>query len=427
MNGLAQAISKVRENQHGDIVSLRFYMRNNFPDTVKALEQMDFEYTRPKRRKGFNLVIMEGKRHGRRIYARLSHNGKTLPTKFNTYSDNEKEAELYVLKNKERLIDGYLSRKDGRMYKTLEFFYNSEQDNLSDRCRKEYGTVIKNKFIPFLKQEKIYEFGRITKNVLIKFQDTLLETGINRKKEVKPIRPQSVNNSMKAVRNLFEKLARQNIIENSPCDFVRDLPVKEEDKRPRGCYELEKIKDVFCRKWKDELSYLLCSLIYTTGMRNIEIKRIKLGDIQLIDGCQFIKIEKSKTANGIRLIPLHKSLYEKIKIWGIKNKTGLNPLFDVHNDKFNRANNELARRLKVNDEELEKENITFYSGRHYWKTLMSAEGLGDSIEEIWMGHKVSGNVAKLYNHRDKQGKNRKKKKAKQVFSILDRCIFKTKH
>jgi site-specific recombinase XerD len=51
---------------------------------------------------------------------------------------------------------------------------------------------------------------------LIKFQDALLKTGI---------RPQSVNNKMKAVRRLFEKLARQNVIENSPCDFVKRLAV----------------------------------------------------------------------------------------------------------------------------------------------------------------------------------------------------------
>jgi hypothetical protein len=46
---------------------------------------------------------------------------------------------------------------------------------------------------------------------------------------------------------------------------------------------------------------------------------------------------------------------------------------------------------------------------------MSAEGLGEDIEEIWMGHKVSGNAAKLYNHRDKQGRNRMTKKRDRFF------------
>jgi len=417
MSGLAKTISQVRDRQEDDLVIFRQYIKNNFPNTFEALGIIDNENITPKRRKGFNLVIRESKKYGCRIYARLSHNGKMLPTKFNTYTDNEKEAELYVLKNKQRLIEGYLSRKDGRMYKTLETFYDNECDNISKSSRKGYGSTIKNKFMPFLQQEKINELGQIKKSLLNKFQDTLLKTGI---------KPQSVNNDMKAVRKMFKLLERQNIIECNPCDFVKDLPVNEGHKKPRGCYELEKIKGVFSRRWKDELSYLLCSLIYTTGMRNSEIKRIRMDDIQFIDGCRFIRIEKSKTANGIRLIPLHKTLYEKIKTWGIKNKAEEKPLFNVHNDKFNRANNELAKRLKISDEELERENITFYSGRHFWKTLMSAEGLGEDIEEIWMGHKVSGNVAKLYNHRDKHGRNRMVKKAKQVFSILDSCVFKTK-
>jgi len=426
MSGLVNAIAQVREKKKEDLIFFRQYIKSNFPDTFNALGIIDNENITPKRRKGFNLVIRESKK-GRMIYARLSHNGKTLPTKFNTHTDNEKEAETYVLKNKERLIEGYLSRKDGKMYKILESFYNSEQDSLSERCRKEYRAILKNKLIPFLKQEKINEFGQITKSVLVKFQDVLLKTGVNRdKRKGKPMRPQSVNNNMKAVRKVFEKLARQNIIEENPCDFVKGLPVKEENRKPRGCYELERIKGVFNRKWKDELSYLLCSLIYTTGMRNSEIKRIRLNGIQVIDGCYFIKIEKSKTGNGVRLIPLHKPLYEKIRMWGIKNKTEEYLLFNVHNDRFRKANNELAKRLKVSDEELERENITFYSGRHFWKTLMSAEGLGEDIEEIFMGHKVSGNVAKLYNHRDKQGRGRMVKKATQVFSILDGCIYNTK-
>jgi len=423
MSVLVETISQIKEKQSNDLVSMSLYVKTNFPNTIKALTQIDDENLRPKRRKGFNLLVRESKKYGRRLYARLTHNGKKIPTKFNTYTNDEKEAELYVKKNKERLIEGYYARKEGRIYKTLEIFFNCKQDGISERVRKEYDNVIKKKFIPFLKQEKIKEFGQIDKKVLIKFQDTLSKTVVKNK----TMTPQSVNNNMKAIRKVFDKIVRQGLIEQNPCAFVKGLPVNEKNRKIRGCYDLDKINDVFCRKWKDELSYLLCLLIYTTGMRNGEIKRIMLNDIQLINGCRFSKIEISKTVNGVRMIPLHKSLYDKLRMWGIKNKLNPeSPLFDIHNTKFNHANKELARRLKVSDEELQKENIVFYSGRHYWKTLMSAEGLGEDIEEIWMGHKVSGNVAKLYNHRDKQGKNRMVKKAKQMFSILDRCIFKTK-
>jgi len=416
MSVLESTILEIREKQQNEIKNIRFYLKTNFPDTIKALCQIDTEVLKPKRRKGYNLVVRESKKYGRRLFARFTHNGQKIPTKFNTFTNNEKEAEIYILKNKERLIEEYYSRKTGKLYRCLNNFY-TEQTNFKEKRRREISNVIKNKFVPYLKNEKIIDFGQITKKIMIKFQDILLKSGI---------RPQTVNNNMKAIKRVFDIFTKQNLMEQNPCELVKCLKVKEENKVPRGCYELEKIKDVFCRKWKDELSYFLCLLIYTTGMRNSEIKRIKLNDIKLINGCYFINIKESKTANGVRQIPLHKNMYEKIRIWGLKNNIGEKPLFDVNDETFSKANKELARRLKVNDEELEKENITFYSGRHYWKTLMRAEGLGEDIEEVWMGHKVSGNVARLYNHQDKQGKTRMIKKAKQMFSILDRCIFKTK-
>jgi len=82
----------------------------------------------------------------------------------------------------------------------------------------------------------------------------------------------------------------------------------------------------------------------------------------------------------------------------------------------------LAEFTKYTPEKLEKENITFYSGRHFWKTLMDSEKLGD-IEEYFMGHKRSGDVNKRYNHKDKQGKKKLLERTKRVFQILDKHIF----
>jgi hypothetical protein len=54
---------------------------------------------------------------------------------------------------------------------------------------------------------------------------------------------------------------------------------------------------------------------------------------------------------------------------------------------------------------------------------MNSEELGEDVEEIFMGHKASNDVKKLYNHRDRQGKQRVIRKAKKIFSILDKHIF----
>jgi len=417
MSGLAEAVAYIRGKQQADISTMRYYLYSSCPDVVRALQRIDHENTQPKRRKGFNLVKRESKKYGFIYYARLSHNGKTLPTKFNTHTNNLAAAEQFVRDNKNRLVEGYLARQDGRMFTILEEFYKNEQNlYISERSRIEYDAVIQKKFIPFLRFEKIAALDQITKTTLAKFQDSLQAAGLA---------AQTVNNSLKPVKKILAALARKGIITDNPGDHVKGIKVHEKDRKERGCYDLEKIQGVFNRRWKDEESRLLCLLIYTTGMRNCEIKQIKLKDIQIIDGCRFISVRKSKTPNGVRLVPLHNFVYRKLKAWAVKNKKDPGSLlFDYRSaSPFNDANNGLARTLKVSDEELESENITFYSGRHYWKTLMNAEGLGEDIEEIFMGHKVVGDVKKLYNHRDKQGKMRLVKKAKQVFSILDRCIF----
>jgi len=435
MSKLITAMTEIKNQNQEDISSMRLFIKTKFPVIIQALQIIDNDIGRRKRRHGLNLVPRESKKHGVIWYARFSYKGKMLPTKFNTYLSDEAQAEIFAKENKNRLIEQYLARKDGRMYKMIEGFYDDKTDNpdvlrLSDRNRKEYKAVIINKFIPFLKSENILSFDQIKIKTLTDFQDKLLSGEVKLLKEnnrenlvKKAIKPQSVNNDMKSVRKLFAYLARKETLAENIAERVKGLPILQQDRKARGCYELERLNGIFNKRWKNEISLLLCMLIYTTGMRNSEIKRIRLDDIKSFDGCRFINVKKSKTDSGVRLVPLHNVLYRKLKAWAIKNNKK-SALFDFVNAlHFKKANNDLAKMLKVSDDELEADNITFYSGRHFWKTLMSAEGLGEDIEEIFMGHKVVSNVAKLYNHRDKFGKERLAKKAKQVFKILDRCIY----
>ena len=423
MTRLAEVVSQVKKQQQEDINSIKVLVAGQYPNTIIALNMIDREYSLPKRRKGFSLVKIESKKHGFLWYVRFSHNGKMLPTKWNTHTNDPEEAAEFARENKTRLVECYLQKKDQRMYSMLESFYEKKQETddiysirISERARRDYQSIITNKFIPFLKTEKITCFEQLTAVSLHKFQDHLLADRV---------KPQTVNNNVNAVRKVLASLTRKGIIQDNPGTKIKSIPVKHDDKKMRGCYELNKLNGVFNKKWKDDTSMLLCLLIYTTGMRNIEIERMKFEDIDNIEGCYFIHIKKSKTPSGIRMIPLHDLVYRKLKAWMVKNKkTPQSLLFDSRNAYvFSNAAFCLREQLGVSEEEAEAENITFYSGRHFWKTLMSAEGLGEDIEEIFMGHKVSHNVNKLYNHRDKQGKEMMLKKAQQVFSILDRCIF----
>ena len=164
-------------------------------------------------------------------------------------------------------------------------------------------------------------------------------------------------------------------------------------------------------------------------MRNSEIERIKVKHLVILDNVRFIDITISKSINGVRLVPLHDFVYRKIMAYAKKNNKDENDyIFKNNNVKYlssetyDQANLELAKYTKYTEAQLKDEYITFYSGRHFWKTLMDSENLGD-IEEYFMGHKVTSDVAKRYNHKDKQGRKKLLERARKVFSILDKHVF----
>jgi integrase len=189
------------------------------------------------------------------------------------------------------------------------------------------------------------------------------------------------------------------------------------------------MRGIFNTPWEDHLSFLLCLVIYSTGIRNSEIERLQVNDIKKIDGASFLNIRESKTENGIRIVPLHKVALKALKRYILETgKTSDDYIFSKNgrpnqSTLYNKANADMGAILNISTAELDQRSISFYSGRHFWKTLMNAEGLGEDIEEYFMGHKVSGDVSKRYNHKDKQGLNHLEKKAQKVFSILDKKLF----
>jgi integrase len=300
---------------------------------------------------------------------------------------------------------------------------------LSEDARRIYYNTIKNHWIPFLKKRHIRYIDEIDTPLMARFQDYCLRKDIKR---------QTVNHYVSYVNNIFDYLLIRGYIKINPCTALTPLRVTEEDCVTRGCYHVDELHSIFNKRWNNEMSLILNLLIYSTGMRNSEIDRIQVKDIIKIDKFRFIYIPKSKSKNGIRVVPLHDFVYGKIKHYIDKyDKKPENLLFSQENGKriprsyYTEANLMLGmytRRgqgkldIDIIKEKLEKEQITFYSGRHFWKTLMSANNQGD-VEEYFMGHKVTQDVSERYNHRDKQGQERIVTQAKLVFKILDKALF----
>ena len=426
MMTLQEAISTIVGYKQ-DILFLRSVIAVECPTTLKAIKLIDNEYSTVKKPKGYNLVKRNNKKLGFVYYVRYWHNGEMLSSKWCTHTNDELVAGKFAEENRDRLINGYLKKNGGevvRFFRNFYYDYNPiyqsecrRSSELSEAIRTRYLAIMQDNFVPFLKERRIQAFDEITVPLLDDFQDTLLTKGIKSK---------TANDQIGALSRIFKYLTRKGLIKDNPYIKLDKLPVKIEEKNTHGCYELDIMKGIFNKRWKEKLSYLLNLIIHTTDMRNCEIKRFCKKDIIYFSKCRFIDVKESKTENGLRLVPIHNTVYKKIMAYA-KDLDDETPIFGKSsNYQFTKASRELGKMLKINEEFRRENNITFYSGRHFWKTLMSSEGLGEDIEEVFMGHKVSGDVAKLYNHRDKLGKKLYAKKAKQVFAILDRQIFTTR-
>jgi integrase len=406
---------------------LKNQYRTRFPDILTGLKTLDAQFSPPRKGKGYNLTKVKSKKYGFLYYVRYIENGKLIRSRWNTHTNNFDAAGCFARDNRERILLAYHSKHDADidMYAVLKTYYkeNSHYINnikkrgrrLCEQVRGQYHNFVKDVFIPFLKKCRVKCFNEITAPVIAKFQNELLADNL---------KPQTINRYMIGIRTICDHMVRDGYMAENILNHVDSLKTRPGDCKIVGCYEVGKPDAIFDRLWKDELSYLLNLLIYSTGLRNNEITNIRPQDVITMGTCRFIDVKESKTDNGIRLVPLHDFVYEKLAAWIKKNRIKEDGLvFPVKPYAFTKAYLLLGKKLGFDKAALQAQNIVFYSGRHYWKTLLNANDLGD-IEEYFMGHKVSKDVSERYNHRDKQGRKRLLAKAREMFRILDKTLFK---
>jgi integrase len=388
----------------------------------------EFYQRRKSMRQEFSIVSRHGKK-GRIYYVRYFLNNKMIPSQWSTKTGNYSEAEIFAAMNKEKLIKEYLNKKEGRtLYSILRTYYAKDSPYLAidavrgrkigETSRKILHGFIINTFIPFLLENKIKTFPEIKPLVINRFQNFLLIE--------KGLLPQSINRQIGGIKSIFSHLYMTGIIEHN---IMKDIaPLRARTNQTRGCHSIDKLSGIFKDKWKDQKSYLLCSLIYSTGLRNNEIKNLKVKNILKKDSLSFLNIENSKTVNGIRMVPLHHKVTTTLNEWIEEHHLVADDYLFVKNANqrlyraANKANRLLGSLLNKKSEELENENITFYSGRHFYKTMLNSHNLGD-IEELFMGHSVGKGVKERYNHKNKRGEKELLKEAGRAIEIIDKLLF----
>ena len=408
-------------------------LEKQFPEQLAALREYDKHFIAPRKPKGYNLTKVANKKLGFVYHVRYIEKGKLVPTRWSSHTNDYDAAARFAVENREKLLAEYYQNKtrkkiSGSLYTLFKHYYEKDSPyqkanarrgkSLSEQARGTYHCTILKHWIPFLKKHRIKLLDEIDTPLLVKFQDYCLEKGI---------KPQTANTYISHISNIFDYLVLRGNIKINPCNGLTLLGVNEEHYHIRGCYKIAELRGVFNKRWKDAYLQMLCLIIYTTNMRNSDIEKIQVKDIIRIKDCRFIDIPKSKTKNGVRIVPLHDFVYGML-IRYIK-KTGKGPddyVFTngkrIAHDTYNKANITLGAYAGYDEARLKEENITFYSGRHFWKTMMNSADLGE-VEEYFMGHKISSDVAKRYNHRDKQGQDKIVKKAQEVFRILDKTLF----
>jgi len=381
-----------------------------------------FDDKKPPRR--YYLIKIPNKKMGFAWYVKYLDNGRLVPSKWTTGTSDRVAAEAFAAENRDAILNGYYTRKAKRptdMYRLISGYYDRDSPllkadkkrgrKITDLKRRQYLNATNKKFIPFCKKNGARGIEDIDTAMLARWQNDMLKT----------LAPKTVNNNVSAVRAIFYHLVTTGYAKSNP--FSGLPPIKNGKGRLTGCHMLDEIRGVFGRDWKDDAHRLLCLLIYTTNMRNCEIRRVRQGDVEEICGAAFLNVRGSKNESAERRVPLHPFVRQKMGEYA-----GLRDLvFSQGKKKFMKmcslANIEMGELMGHTPETLKLENIRFYSGRKFWKTLMASEELGRNTEEYFMGHRMTSDMEKHYKDLTKVGAEKLAQKAREVFAVLDRCLF----
>jgi len=284
------------------------------PDAMRAIQEFGSHIPNDYAPRTHYLNKIKNKKLGVVWYVRYIVNGEVLPSHWSTRTNDKEAAERWAVENRERILDKYYGRivikkSYGELYDILRKYYakNSKYleidlnrgKSLGDVARNAYHNFIIKQFMPYLKKHGIKNFEEIDTPFLARYQNYLLSERKTKNGIIPGIKPQTIKIYLLTVSNIFNHLLIAGHIKTNPCKSLIKLKIRNE--QLRGCYEITKLKGVFNKAWDNQLHYLLCLIIYTTGIRNSEIERMRVNGIITIDTVHFINVTvKRSTSSGIQ-------------------------------------------------------------------------------------------------------------------------------
>lgn len=185
----------------------------------------------------------------------------------------------------------------------------------------------------------------------------------------------------KALSNCYKYAMRYDYVSKNLADFINIKEEKAAEKTPFTIAEIKKLWKYVGTERFDDIPLIL---LYS-GLRISELLELRIENVDLQN--KTISVEKSKTAAGIRVLPIHEKIIPLIEKRYNKNNTHLITLSgkEMTYSQFNRSY------WKI-------ENHTIHETRHTFITHLSkCSSDGIAIKKI-VGHAVS-DITEHYTHR----------------------------
>lgn len=407
-------------NQYIDLLKQGGMSSDAILETLKAIKASDNQTiinenqikkdteSKAERRKKFSLF----QRNGNPVYYveyRIKNGNETKIVKRSTTKTDKDEAQKWALENMSSIIKEYEKKQHSLETILLDYYQadseylkndNHTRKELTNEERVKYMNAMKTKIIPFFKSKGIYAPYQVDKTYLEELRLHLLKNG---KANNEGLSAKSANTYMSALRRVFNQLTLERVIERNPFSDGLDKISRETTSKKKGSFTEIEMKQFLRNEWEEENYnlYMLCVVGYYTGLRNEEIIAIQPEDIfSPKEGYYFLKVRGTKTENAERYVPVCDFLLTKINEYIEKNniQNGQQILnYKVRMDRdFHSAYVLLGKKLGYTEELMKEKNITFYSLRHLYKTILTSVISDNQLVEYFMGHSEGRDVRRSY-------------------------------
>jgi len=258
-----------------------------------------------------------------------------------------------------------------------------------------FSFTTKNFTLPRLVENKM-RFDEIQRVHIVKYKKFLESTNSLRGK---PFAPNSINRKLSSVSSFFQFLLQRDVVNKNPAELcLRPKRMVIEETHAFTDREMKNLFDLVIEE-APPLHRAVILLLFTTGMRQAELRNVKLSDFKMNEGINFLKyIGKCQKMNEIPIHPTTAHYIHEYLTWMKKVDRNVDKSDFLFQPTKNSYNGEIKKKLshtavgyivrkwakKINS----NKRITPHSAR---ATFISS--LIDNGEDIYY-------VSQLVNHAD---------------------------